>query len=248
MKGVVLFLVITLTTIYNLDAFLPAKLPQHHDMLRSTADEDKAQRFDKFDHSDIIWKVRPPPDTGRLKMIWLRLAANLMRLDCKVMRKEPPLVLCPKGGQAVLEAHVQRLDDSAKYEKIARFGFTTESGPALQPIQESVSDIYGLTPQLRVGVGAIIYMFVEEPYRKKNVGTLALDIISLIHAIQGCDFTVLVADDNGSGKLVEWYQENGYTLAPKLQDCFGSPNEIHGKTMIAPTRRIVPQGCFIKWW
>ena len=101
---------------------------------------------------------------------------------------------------------------------------------------------------MMVGVGAIIYMFVEEPYRKRDVGGLVLDVISLIHSIQGCDFSVLVADDDGSGKLVKWYEAHGFTKAPKLQECFGSPDGAHGLAMISPTRRILPDGCCIKWW
>ena len=91
-------------------------------------------------------------------------------------------------------------------------------------------------------------MYVEPEYRGRNTGGLALEVISLIHAIQACDFTVLVADDNGSKKLVEWYEKNDYTVAPKLQDCLGSPNEIHGVTMISPTKRILPPNCSIQWW
>jgi ribosomal protein S18 acetylase RimI-like enzyme len=97
-------------------------------------------------------------------------------------------------------------------------------------------------------VGAIIYMFVEPDYRKRNVGTMALEVISLIQAIQYCDFTILVVDDNGSGKLVEWYEKNGFSKAPKLQDMLGSPNAVNGVTMIAPTRQVLPPECRIQWW
>lgn len=249
MKWTFLFLIIASTSIFHINSFLYSDHQRcqrtFKPYLQGTTNRLDAE--DKLDHSDIIWKVRPPPETSRLKKSWLRLAANLIRLDCKLMGKEMPVVLCPKGGQAVLEAHY-RPDPSSNYSRIARFGFTTEPGPAILPIRQAVHELYGLNPQLMVRVGAIIYMFVEEPYRKKNVGALALDVLALIHAIQGCDFTVLVADDNGSGKLVNWYLENGYTIAPQLQDCFGSPNEIHGKTMIAPTNSVLPDKCFIKWW
>ncbi len=248
MKGAFLFIIISLTSIFHLDAFLVSERRRYQrtakPVLEGTTNRVGIEH--KLEHSDIIWKVRPPPETSRLRKIWLRLAANLIRLDCKVMGKEAPVVLCPKGGQAVLEAYYRT--NSSRYTRIARFGFTTESGPAIPPIRQAVNEIYGISPQLMVRVGAIIYMFVEEPYRKKNIGVLALDVLSLIHATQGCDFTVLVADDNGSGKLVNWYLDNGYSLAPQLQECFGSPNEIHGKTMIAPTNGVLPYNCFIKWW
>jgi GNAT superfamily N-acetyltransferase len=208
----------------------------------SDVSQDSLQR--PLTHSDIVWKVRPPPETSLLQRLWLRFAANLIRLDCKVFRKEPPVVLCPKGGQALLEAHC-RLDNN-KLTKVGRFGFTTERGPPAPPIQETVQDLYGITTL--VGVGAIIYMYVEPPYRKRNVGAMALEVISLIHAIQGIDFTVLVVDDDGSGKLIDWYTQHGYGKAPKLQDILGSPNAQNGITMIAPTNRILPHDCRIQWW
>jgi hypothetical protein len=252
MKGTLLFLLVGIVSILHLDAFLPAERRrcQYHQPSRLFGGGGVGQKDllkEKLGHEDIVWKVRPPPDVPRLKRLWLRLAANLIRLDSIIRREEPPLVLCPKGGLAVLEAH-HRPSPSSRYEKIARFGFTTERGPPIPLIRESVNGIYGVNQELMVGVGAVIYMFVEEPYRKKDVGALALDVISLIHIIQGCDFTVLVADDDGSGKLVKWYEQHGFTKAPKLQECFGSPDGIHGLTMISPTRRTLPDDCFIKWW
>lgn len=59
---------------------------------------------------------------------------------------------------------------------------------------------------------------------------------------------MLVVDDNGSGKLIEWYEQNGYQQAPKLQTMLGSPNAIHGVTMMAPTNRELPENFTIKWW
>ncbi|KAG7340562.1 hypothetical protein IV203_024105 [Nitzschia inconspicua] len=198
-------------------------------------------------HADIVWRVRPPPETSLLKRLWLRFAANLIRLVFKVFGKEAPVVLCPKGGQAVLEAHCYNDENgNSKLVNVGRFGFTTERGPPAPPIQETVQDLYGITSL--VGVGAIIYMFVEPPYRKRDIGSLALEVISLIHAIQGMDFTVLVVDDDGSGRLIEWYLRHGYSRAPKLQDLLGSPNANNGITMIAPTNQVLPFDCRIQWW
>jgi hypothetical protein len=253
MKGLPLTSVVFVISIFYLDAFLVSPRSKHaifqkgntrfqfHESLNNNDDKES------LGHGDILWKVRPPPGVSVWKRLWLRLAANVLRLDCKIKRQEPPVVLCPKGRQVVLEAHY-RPNDSSKYEKIGRFGITTERGPSNPPIQETVNELYSIDPRISVAVAAIIYMVVEEPYRKRNVGGLALEVISLIHAIQGSDFTVLVVDDNGSGKLIDWYAKYGYSKAPKLQEVLGSPNAIHGITMIAPTRQIVPDNCFIQWW
>jgi GNAT superfamily N-acetyltransferase len=278
MKGFGLTLLILVVSIFYLDAFLPHPQPHHWQrqttkqspaitissgrvtirpdgsckLQEKTLKDNAALPAELFSHADILWKVRPPPDTPRLKKLWLRFAANVIRLECKVKRQEPPLVLTPRTGQAVLEAYYRPNSDGDdkknKYIKIGRFGFTTERGPPAPPIQESVQDIYNLDTNTMVGVAAIIYMFVEPEYRKKELGTLALQVISLIHAIQGCDFTVLVVDDDGSGKLIDWYEQKGYSKAPKLQNMLGSPNAINGITMMTPTNRILPQGCHIQWW
>jgi len=165
-----------------------------------------------------------------------------------IFRKELPTALCPKGGQALLEAHTH--DENGRLVKIGRFGFTTERGAPAQEIQETVNDLYGIGVGIGqlVGVGAVIYMFVEPEYRGRNVGTLAIEVIRCIHSIQNIDFTVLVVDDNGSGKLNKWYLERGYSEAPKMQNILGSPNAVHGISMIAPTSLTLDKDCQIKWW
>lgn len=259
MKGLLLTICILLISIFYLDAFLPNPRPSsrlnnaNRVIIRegepffqykaSSAEDERP-----LSHADIVWKVRPPAGVSRLRRLWLRFAANVIRLDCILKRQEPPLVLCPKGGQTLMEAYYHP-EGSSKGKKIGRFGFTTERGPSSPPILESIKDIYGLeTNALMVGVGAIIFMYVEPKYRKKKVGALALEVISLIQAIQASDFTLAVVDDDGSGKLVEWYEKHGYSKAPKLQEHLGSPNGIHGITMIAPTKQVLPNECFIKWW
>jgi GNAT superfamily N-acetyltransferase len=182
-----------------------------------------------------------------LKKWMLRLSAIAIRLDCWLRRVDPPYCLVPKGGQAVLEAHHHHHHQSNR--RMARFGITTVRGPPAQPIRDSVERIYSITTGgAAVGTAAIIYMFVEEPFRNKNVATLALQVISTIHSLQGCDFTILVADDNGSGKLVRWYERHGFSRAPLLQDMLGSPEGKYGIAMIAPTRNEIDPLCRINWW
>ena len=93
-------------------------------------------------------------------------------------------------------------------------------------------------------------MYVEPEYREMNVGTLGLEAIKHIHEQQGMDFTVLVADDDGSGKLVKWYQDHGFSTAPALQTMLGSPDGQYGITMITPTGQDQNRltDCTIQWW
>jgi len=172
-----------------------------------------------------------------------------VRLDNKLKGGEPPPFLCPKGGRALLEAYYK--EPGQRKKKIARFGFTTSRGPSSPDIDTTIRETYKIDPPpLSASIAAIIYMFVEPDYRSRNVGALALEVISAIQSVQVVDFTVLVADDNGSGGLVKWYEEHGYSKAPLMQNMLGSPNKENGVAMIAPVQ--IEEGffsrCTIKWW
>jgi GNAT superfamily N-acetyltransferase len=202
----------------------------------------------KWTHSDIEWRLRPPEDTPLIEKMKLQAAAKAIRAECLLREQPVPPVLCPKGGRALLEAYDKK---NNKKKQIARFGITTTRGPPAPPMDETIQDIYGVTPPFGgAGIAAIIYMFVEPEYRKLGIGELALEAIAAIQIVQNCDFTVLVADDDGSNKLIEWYERNGFTQAPKLQDIFGSPGGKYGVTMIRPTQVAsdIFARCQIVWW
>jgi len=177
----------------------------------------------------------------------VRLAAKAIRLECRLLRNPVPSILCPtdgKNGMAVLEAYKGR-------KKIARFGLTTVRGPPDPILTQSVEELYNITaPFNGPGVAAIIFMYVSPDYRKFGIGDLALEVIGAIHTAQNIDFTVLVADDDGSGRLVDWYERCGFVRAPSLQDLFGSPGGQFGATMIRPVQ-MTPgffKRCPVKWW
>ncbi|KAL7488258.1 hypothetical protein ACHAW6_013842 [Cyclotella cf. meneghiniana] len=200
-------------------------------------------------HSDIDWRLRPPEGTSLLDRFKLKIGANILRLDSKLKGRSLPPVLCPKGGRAVLEAYYK--EPGKRKKKIARFGITTARGPSCNEIDTTIRELYKINPQpLSVAIGAIVYMFVEPGYRKLGIGSLALEVISAIHYVQAVDFTVLVADDDGSGGLVRWYENNGYSRAPLMQNVLGSPDGKYGVAMICPVsvRNDFFQQCRVKWW
>jgi len=148
--------------------------------------------------------------------------------------------------------HRNTLNNNLKTgRKIARFGITTKSGPSFTLIDETIMETFSIIPPKNGhAIAAIIYMFVEPEYRGNGIGELALEVITAIHAFQRCNFTVLVADDNGNGKLIKWYKRNGFMLAPKLGELFGSPGGKYGPTMIKSTsfQPDFLSRCQIKWW
>lgn len=198
---------------------------------------DDSSNTSSYTHNDIEWKITTFEDTTKLQRLKLRLASKAIRLDCAIKGQTSPPVLCPKGGKAVLEARIRPSKRRlfGKAPAIARFGLTTNRGPSCPLIDDTIREVYQREPN-NVHIGAIIFMVVEEAYRSRNIGTLALEVIGAIQAHQGCDFTMLVADDNGSGDLIKWYEGRSFTRAPKLQDLMGSPNEQNGVSMIGFTR------------
>lgn len=198
----------------------------------------------QWTHEDIKWVLSPPPDIPFFEKVKVKAAASAIRAELLLKDQPVPPILCPKGGKAELEGFKNG-------KKIAKFGFTTSRGPSAPPIDETIEDLYGVSSSIfGKGIGAIIYMFVEPEYRGLGIGSLALEAIAAIQTVQNCDYTVLVADDDGTGKLVKWYEDSGYKQAPKLQDSFGSSGGEFGLTMIRPTsvRSDIFARCQIKWW
>jgi len=201
-------------------------------------------------HDDVTWYLGLPEKSPLLNRWKQRIAARILRLSFIISNKKPPRLLCPKAGQAFLEARVDG-------KQVGRFGITTTRGPPCCEMDESVTDLFGVNMP-GAGAAAIIYMFVEPDFRGRGIGSLALELIAAIHAARGISFTVLVADDNGSNSLVNWYEnqplERKFKKAPKLQSLLGSPNGKYGVTMLAPTSSCTFNGqelldrVQVNWW
>ena len=89
-------------------------------------DSRKMNERRQWTHSDIKWRLVPPPETKLLKKITLRVASMIIRADCWLRRKDRPPFLAPKGGSAVLEAHangVSYIVHSAIPKKTAIWNF-----------------------------------------------------------------------------------------------------------------------------
>jgi ribosomal protein S18 acetylase RimI-like enzyme len=202
-------------------------------------------------HKDILWKLTLPPETPRWKKLRTKISAKLLRWEFKRTGEPVPAVLVPqtaRSGQVVLEAYYQK-------QKVGRFGFTTQPGPPLPLAPETLQALVGTSRYAQFAEyvtvmrsAALIYMWVDPSLRKRGLGPAALSLISYAHAAYGSDLTVLVADDDGSGKLVQWYEQQGFMRAAELQDILGSPNQQYGVAMVGPTNGTVPEDCVVQWW
>lgn len=248
MRSLLQLLLLVLNTCSS--AFVPISTTTRHSSRSLQNYQALRQSKRPFTHEDIIWKIRPPPTATLKEKIKWKWTANFLRWDCLVRRQRPPTVLCPNNfPMIILEAHSR-----AENQKMGRFGITCVRGPSAPPIGETVQQLYNIDAAMAptLGIAAIIYMVVEPPeFRGRDVGKLALEVISLIHAKANADFTILVADDkSGDAKtLVKWYEQQGFAQAPLLQDMMGSPKEEFGVSMIAPTNGSIPsEHLRIVWW
>ena len=64
----------------------------------------------QLEHTDIEWRLRPPEGTSRIDRLKLKVGANILRLDAKLRGQKMPPILCPRGGQAVLEAYYKGMN------------------------------------------------------------------------------------------------------------------------------------------
>lgn len=190
-------------------------------------------------HQDIRWKLRPPPDTP----VWQKIRIATTGWAIRTLTPNPPTLLFPKTPTVVLEAWDRRQGNV----QLGRFGITVDAGPSTPELVDTVSRTTG-QDYPAVAAAAIIYMFVEPEHRGKDIGALALEVIAYLHGAKGCGCTILVADDKSEEqKLVKWYECHGYQRAPGLQEMMGSPNEIYGVAMIAPSSVDLPS-FEVEWW
>lgn len=215
-----------------------------------------------FRHEDILWRIGPIPEkTSFWEMIQWKVSTNIRRFQCQFTGDPLPLIVCPPFGDQLLLEAILKDDDNTPTQRIGRFGITCRRGPLVPLMDQTVQDIYNIriddTNRDNFGVAAIIYMFVEPNHRGRGLGTIALQVISLIHANHlECDFTILVADDKSKeGTLVQWYEQHGFQTAPLLQEMMGSPQGQYGIAMITQNNKKgsdffdpTKDGCSIQWW
>jgi GNAT superfamily N-acetyltransferase len=224
----------------------------------------------RFTHQNIKWVLRPCENPSWGQMWQWRLRGCFIYLQY-VLRIIPELPLFPIQLQKPSpEAVPPSLIVMYAYHNgspIGRFGIVPDAGESAPPeaMQQVAQRIH--IPSLEtLRAAAIIYMFVEPEYRGRSVGSLALAVISHIHASRGCQCTVLVANDSQARKeadegtplnvdksqvderLVQWYERHGYIRAPELQELLGSPQGVYGITMMAPTLLQADAPFRIQWW
>lgn len=207
-----------------------------------------------------------PEASWQVKLAWqAQTKWTRMQQSQQQQQSELPWVVLPPQNDK--ERIVMVLQAYWDQELVAKFGFTVHPGPPNPLVNDAVSELWPEFQPLPLNSGsndafvdiraaAVIYMYIEPAYRQKRLGSVALQMMRTIHAIQQCHATILVADDNGSGKLVQWYQQpqqgNFQIVPPYLQEFLGNPNQKYGVAMMALTPSLTADGTAnlprVEWW
>jgi hypothetical protein len=194
---------------------------------------------------DLKWKVTFPENTK----LWERLQYTGKRFWETVTQgsneftTQSATIISPRSSgnsQLVLQAYLPA--QSATEKPVIRIGFTTQAGPPLPLLETTIQklnfDNDGVDNNSRAM--ALIFIWIDPKYRRLQWGIQAMRILRYIHFTMGADCTVIVANDKGSGRLVPWYEQQGFVQALELQECLGSPNQVYGTAMVGRTLTVQP--------
>mmetsp|Transcript_33639 Transcript_33639/g.51585 ORF Transcript_33639/g.51585 Transcript_33639/m.51585 type:complete len:268 (-) Transcript_33639:88-891(-) len=233
--------VVVILTIRNVVGFLSLanniNIKSPPPWLLYAANKNKQQ--DETTATATTWRLALAPETSNT---FDRMVADM---ECKMAGSAdvihiPKQALTKQGALVVLQVFDSTTANKQQQMPIAKFGISLQSGPPNPNVQDAVEQVFAHDKNNNhhdhhdVRVAAIVYMFVEESHRKQGIGRMALRYIEALHAIQDIQYTLLVADDDGSGKLIAWYERYGFSCTPSLQEMVGSPKGEYGTAMMTP--------------
>ncbi|GAX21406.1 hypothetical protein FisN_28Lh098 [Fistulifera solaris] len=189
---------------------------------------------------DLRWKVKLPENAKlweRLQYSGNRFWETFTQGSNELTTLSAPFITPRSSGnsQVVLEAYLPAQFTTEK--PVIRMGFTTQAGPPLPLLETTLQKLnFEIDDEgNNIRTMALIFIWIDPEYRGLQWGVQAMRIVRYIHFSMGADCTVIVANDKGSGRLVSWYEQQGFVQALELQDCLGSPNQIYGTAMVGRT-------------
>ena len=203
---------------------------------------------------DLQWKLELPENAKWVERVqytaqrWWEAIIIPRNDDPSALQTSNRLVHPRNSGnsQLILEGYLptRQIDSKKKKKKnpVIRMGFTTQAGPPLplHPTTLEQLKLVSTTNNINdddtlIRTMALIFLWIDPQYRGLQWGIQAMRIVRYIHFTLGADCTVIVANDKGSGRLVPWYEQQGFVQALELQECLGSPNQIYGTAMVGRT-------------
>eukprot|EP01031_Cornospumella_fuschlensis_P032440 gene32440-39228_t len=101
------------------------------------------------------------------------------------------------------------------FRPLAKMGIRTYSTKSTSYLEESVNLTFGATSNSLDGesgynIGIFVYMYVAPALRGLGIGEILLDAGKDACRAKQDKYMLLIHDDNGSGKLIKYYQDRGF--------------------------------------
>lgn len=92
-------------------------------------------------------------------------------------------------------------------------GRSSRNIKSVSPISTGSANVKWAAKSDSVGVavvGLFVYMWITPSLRRRNLGDILLEKGKGLCAEFGANFMILVHDDNGTGKLIDYYSNRGF--------------------------------------
>lgn len=97
---------------------------------------------------------------------------------------------------------------SVFYKPIAKCGIRSYTKPASGSMNRLINELF-LDNKMAV-VSMMVYMYVTSTYRQLDIGSILLQYIINEGKMLQATYLLLVADDNGSNRLIKYYERKGF--------------------------------------
>lgn len=116
---------------------------------------------------------------------------------------------------SVLIKLLRRLPKEFRPKPIGKAGMRTYGAKATTEMKRIIFEMFPSTLEVDSSVehptiGVFIFMFVESRRRGENIGDILLQLSFIECAKNRYNYMLLVHDDNGSGKLIQYYKNRGF--------------------------------------
>ena len=102
------------------------------------------------------------------------------------------------------------------FKPLAKVGIRTRSVPSQGSLEEYIKRQFDDSESdLSLKLGLLVYMWVAPKWRGRKLGDMLLSIAVEQCLSKGDKYMLCVHDDEGSGKLVEWYKQRCFEVVPE---------------------------------
>jgi len=95
------------------------------------------------------------------------------------------------------------------YKPIAKCGIRSYTKLARGAMNQLINELF-LDSSSSIAISIMVYMYVTSTYRQLDIGSILLQCIMSEGKSLRADYLLLVHDDNGSHRLIKYYERKGF--------------------------------------